>query len=129
MLGPARRLSNSPTAPRQVLIGTYTERLPHAVGKGEGIMLSTFADGRLSPPSLVVTIGYPAYITSVASGDRVYAASETFEFEDKPGGALTSFARDLRTGALRLLNTKLSGGDEPCYIATDASGDFALVAN
>ena len=119
----------SPARPRQLLVGTYPERLPHVSGKAEGIMLCTFAEGRVGPPSLVASVRNPAFITATPSGDHVYAASETLEFEGQPGGGLTAFSRDPGTGALHPLNTRPSGGEQPCYIAIDELSGFALVAN
>ncbi len=113
----------------QLLVGTYTEQMPHVNGKAEGILSCTFAGGRVGPPRLAATIRNPSFIMATPSGENVYAASETFQFEGKPGGGLTSFSRDAATGDLHLLNAKPTGGDSPCFIAVDARGKFVLVAN
>ena len=116
-------------AAEQLLVGTYTEQLPHVAGKAEGILGCTFEGGRVGPPRLLAALRNPSFITATPSGEHVYAASETFEFDGRPGGGLTAFARDRATGALRVLNARPTGGDSPCYIVIDATGEFVVVAN
>jgi 6-phosphogluconolactonase (cycloisomerase 2 family) len=44
-------------------------------------------------------------------------------------GSITAYAVDAASGALKKLNTVDSGGPIPCYVVTDPSGKFLLVAN
>jgi 6-phosphogluconolactonase len=47
---------------------------------------------------------------------------------DHPG-SVSAYAFDSTTGALSFLNSQPTGGDHPCYIATDFTGRWAAVAN
>jgi 6-phosphogluconolactonase len=46
-----------------------------------------------------------------------------------PGGAVSAFAVDERTGALSFLNSQPSGGAAPCHLTVDKEGRNVLVAN
>ena len=76
---------------RQLLVGTYTERLSDVVGKGKGISVCTFADGRVGPPTVLRSIRNPAFIMSTSCGNHIYVASETREFEASPVGGSPPF--------------------------------------
>src|SRR4029077_8475070 len=45
------------------------------------------------------------------------------------GGAVSAFAIDAKTGALKFLNQVPTRGAGPCHIALDKNGAFVLVAN
>jgi 6-phosphogluconolactonase len=51
------------------------------------------------------------------------------EFGGAQSGAVSAFAVDQGTGALRLLNQQASKGGAPCYVTAADSGRFVLVAN
>lgn len=71
----------------------------------------------------------PTYLTMPAGQQHLYAVSETGTFRGAPGGAVSAFAVDRRTGHLTLLNQQPSGGAGPCYVSLDRTGRAALVAN
>ena len=71
----------------------------------------------------------PSYLATSASGENVYAVHETVTFDDQPGGGVTAYARDLRTGQLTALNARATLGDSPCHVTIDRSGRFLLNAN
>jgi len=114
-----------------LIIGTYTEELPHVRGKADGILAASFdpASGRIGPVGSLVEARNPSYVATSASGEHVYAVHETLTFDDQPGGGITAYARDPRTGILTQLNARATGGDSPCYVALGAGGRFVLVAN
>jgi 6-phosphogluconolactonase len=114
-----------------LIIGTYTEDLPHVHGKADGILAASFdpATGRIGPVGSLIPARNPSYVAASASGENVYAVHETLDFEDQPGGGITAYARDPRTGIVTVLNTRATRGDSPCYVALDGSGRFVLVAN
>jgi 6-phosphogluconolactonase len=116
-------------SPEELIIGTYTERLPHVDGQAEGILSSGYADGTIGPPRVLARTRNPSFLVLSPDGRRLYAVNETVEFEGQPGGGVTAFARDARTGDLSLLNTRPSGGVEPAHLELDPSGRFLLVAN
>jgi 6-phosphogluconolactonase len=115
--------------PREIIIGTYTERLPHVDGKAEGILSCPFDGTNVGRPRVLARTRNPSFIVLSGDGRRLYAVNETVSFEDRPGGGVSAFSRHPGTGELVLLNTKPSGGVEPAHIEIDPSGRFVLVAN
>ena len=71
----------------------------------------------------------PTYLTMAPGHRFLYAVSETATFRGAPGGGVSAFAVDPRTGGLKLLNQQPSNGASPCYISLDHTGKSALVAN
>jgi len=114
-----------------LIIGTYTEQLPHVDGKADGILAARFdpGSGRIGPVTSLAAARNPSYLAVSASGDNVYAVNETVDFEDQPGGGITAYARDRRTGDLTRLNARATVGKSPCHVALDRTGRFALTAN
>ena len=114
-----------------LIIGTYTEQLPHVHGKADGILTASFdpASGRIGPVTSLAAARNPSYLAAAASGENIYAVSETLTFEDQPGGGITAYARDRRTGHLTRLNARATLGESPCHVALDRTGRFVLTAN
>jgi 6-phosphogluconolactonase len=114
-----------------LIIGTYTERLPHVDGKADGILTADFdaASGRIGEARTLAASRNPSYLTVSPAGDRVYAVSETGVFEGHSGGGLIAFARDPRTGELTRLHARPTAGDSPCHVALVRDGRFAVAAN
>ena len=114
-----------------LIIGTYTEQLPHVDGKADGILTASFdpANGRIGPVTSLTAARNPSYLATSASGEHVYAVHETLTFEDQPGGGITAYARDPRTGQLTMLNARATRGESPCNVALDRTGRFVLIAN
>ncbi len=121
--------SPASSAPQELIIGTYTERLPHVEGQAEGILSCRFEDGTIGPVRLLAPTRNPSFVVLSADGSRLYAVNETVEFEDHPGGGVTAFARDNSSGELTRLNSRPSAGVEPAHLGLDPSGRFLLVAN
>lgn len=104
----------------RLLIGTYTETLPHVAGTADGILGCSFAGGELSPPATLARVRNPSWVT--VHGDRVYATVET------DAGELAGFRR-AADGTLAALGAVPTGGGHPCHVAVDPGGRFAVVAN
>ena len=115
----------------QLIIGTYTEQLPHVHGKADGILTASFdrASGSVGPVTTAVAARNPSYLALSATGTSLYAVSETDDFEGRRGGGMAAYARDPATGGLALLNTAASLGAFPCYVVLDHTGRFVLAAN
>jgi 6-phosphogluconolactonase len=106
--------------PDRLLIGTYTEVLPHVAGRSDGILGCSFADGALSPPATLARARNPSWVAAWA--DRVYATVET------DAGELAGFRR-ASDGTLSPLGAVPTGGGHPCHVAVDPGGRFAVVVN
>jgi 6-phosphogluconolactonase len=113
----------------ELIIGTYTERMPHVEGKAEGILSCRYDGTRIGPLRVLATTRNPTYLALSADRRRLYAVHETDTFDGHPGGGVSAFARDLATGELTPLNAMPSGGREPCHLDLSPDGRFLLVAN
>lgn len=105
-----------------LLIGTYT-------GTGsKGIYVYNFnaQTGTAKWVSNTDTITNPSYITLSHNGNFVYAVNET---NGANPGRVSAFSFNKINGKLKFLNTVLSGGDDPCYIAESNSNKWVAVAN
>ncbi len=110
---------------RLVYVGTYTS------GKSEGIYIFRldYATGELKPAGTVKGVSNPSYLALDHHRKYLYAVNEETEFDGKKSGAVSAFAIDPKTGALRFLNQRASLGGAPCYVTVDNKDTFILVAN
>lgn len=117
----ARQTSHSLT----LYVGTYTS------GKSEGIYIYNMnvSSGELKYFNTVKRVIDPSFLAVGRKRRFLYAVNELTEFGGKPGGALSAFSIDQKTGDLNLLNQQPSLGGAPCYVIVDATGRFVLVAN
>ncbi|HEY0170881.1 MAG TPA: lactonase family protein [Pyrinomonadaceae bacterium] len=127
LAGEADALARRGAAPRELLVyvGTYT------TGASEGIYLYRLdlSDGSLKRTGAIAGIRDPSYLTLAPGGRFLYAVNEIEDFGGAKSGAVSAFAVERKTGALRLLNQTASKGGAPCYVTTTESGRFVLVAN
>ena len=107
-----------------VYFGTYTNTL------SRGIYVSRLdADtGKLSTPQLAAETPSPCFINFSPDGKFLYAANSV-KFPGENAGTVSAFAVDKKSGALKFLNEKSSGGNGPCHVSTDANGKFLFAAN
>lgn len=106
--------------------GTYTNN-----GKSKGIYCYKLdlASGKLTSVGVTEGIKNPSFVSIHPSGNYLYAVSEVSDADGKPGGAVSAFALDRKTGALKPLNHQSSEGAGPCHVAVDKTGKVAIVAN
>lgn len=106
-------------------IGTYTGE------KSKGIYVSRFNDeaGALDAPQLAAESVSPSFLAARPDGRALYAVNEVGEFAGQPGGAVSAFSLDAKTGRLAALNQVSSGGGGPCHLTVDRAGKHVLVAN
>jgi len=121
--------SPADSAAVDLIIGTYTERLPHVDGRAEGILACRFEAGTIGPVRLLAATRNPSFVVLSADGTHLYAVNETTEFEGSPGGGVTAYSREVGRGELTELNTRPSAGVEPAHLEIDPSGRYLLVAN
>jgi 6-phosphogluconolactonase len=121
--GSARDLI-SQNAELLVYVGTYT------TGKSEGIYRYRFnlSSGELKLAGTTRSTN-PSFLSLSPDERYLYAVNEVDQFAGAKTGAVSAFAVDQRTGALRLLNQQSSLGTSPCHVAVDAHARFILAAN
>lgn len=109
----------------RLYVGTYTS------GGSVGIYLYRLdlADGSLEQVGTTEGVVNPSYLTLDRGGRLLYAVNEVEDFGGAASGAVSAFAVERKTGALRLLNQRASKGGAPCYVTVAADGRFVLVAN
>ncbi|HEX4360861.1 MAG TPA: lactonase family protein [Pseudonocardia sp.] len=113
-----------------LVIGTYTEKLPHVDGHADGLLGAGFdaGTGRFGPVAPLAVARNPTYATW--GPGVLYVVHETDSFQGTDGvGGVTAYRVDPATGALDELNSRPSGGNATCHVAVDPSGRFVVVAN
>jgi 6-phosphogluconolactonase len=104
-----------------LFIGTYTS------GKSKGIYVYQFnaASGHFKAISDIASVN-PSYLAISPNGKNIYAVNETGN--DK-SGSVSAFAFDKSNGQLSFINSRSSGGADPCYITENKSAKWVYVAN
>lgn len=108
----------------RVYFGTYSGK------ESKGIYTSelSLADGKLSEPRLAAECVNPSFVAIHPNGHFLYAVGEVDDAGGATGG-VTAFAIDPKTGDLKKINQKSSGGAGPCHLSVDATGKCLAVAN
>jgi 6-phosphogluconolactonase len=121
-----------------VYVGTYTNwdalEPPHRTPPGarsEGIYAFRFdsASGKLESLGLAAAAENPTFLNFSPDGRFLYAANELYRFDDQASGAVSAFSVDRASGKLTLLNQVAARGTGTCYVRTDQTGKFLLLAN
>ena len=112
------------TAQKSILIvGTYT------TGKSQGIHTYKFDNATGDIVALdSIKSKNPSYVTVSKNKKYVYAVNEEGN-NNGIGGSVSAYKLDVQTGKLIFINTELSGGDHPCYVAIDKTGKWLTVGN
>jgi 6-phosphogluconolactonase len=123
-------MSGSFPAGSLVYVGTYTTT-GQPRGRAEGIYVCQFdaATGGLTLRHTTPDVVNPSFVALDPSGRYLYATNELEEVDGQPGGAVSAFAVDPATGALRPLNRQPSHGTAPCHLLTDNGSRYLFVAN
>jgi len=123
--GPATTPSPPPRGECLVYIGT------RASEKSKGIYMCRLnsTTGALTSFGIAAETADPAFLAIHPNHHFLYAVREAGGFEGTSNGAVNAFAIDPTTGKLTLLNQQNSGGQGPCHLAVDGSGQCVLVAN
>jgi len=131
----ASAAKDSPKDKYLLFVGTYTEK------ESKGIYAYRFdaASAELTPLGVAAETTNPSFLAIDPSRRFLYAVNEVPKYKGGNSGAVSAFAidrqkndrqkNDLPTGKLSLLNEVASRGADPCYIAFDRTGKYALVAN
>jgi 6-phosphogluconolactonase len=105
---------------------TQTKYILYLGAYGKGIDAYRFdaATGKVESIGLVGEVVNPSFLAADPKFQNLYAVSEV---DGKVHGAVAAFAIDRKTGALRKLNTRDSGGLAPCHLAV--TKNTLIVAN
>ena len=118
-----------------VYVGTYTEPILFGTGqilqsKGEGIYrFDMEGEGAARPAWLKKGVKNPSYLELSPSGRFLYAVNELKEYKGEKSGAISAFALDAKGGEPSFINSRPTGGTDPCHVAVDPSGKHAVVSN
>ena len=122
--------NDSPKGRYLLFVGTYTEK------ESKGIYAYRFdsASDELTPLGVAAETANPSFLAIDPSHRFLYAVNEVGKYKAANSGVVSAFAIDDQkgggpTGKLQLLNAVASRGADPCYIAFDKTGKYALVAN
>jgi len=118
-------------SPLYVYVGTYTETLPHVVGKGKGIYRFVLdpTSGALTPAGPVTETVSPSFLALHPEGSVLYAVNEAVEVSGELTGTVSAFAIDPNDRGLTFLNRQSTHGNGPCHLTVDATGAYLLVTN
>jgi 6-phosphogluconolactonase len=116
---------DSPKDKYILFVGTYTGK------ESKGIYAYRFdaASSELTPLGVAAETANPSFLAIDPSRRFLYAVNEVPNYKGANSGAVSSFAIDRHTGKLSPLNEVAARGADPCYIAFDKTGKYALVAN
>jgi len=114
-----------------VYIGTYTPTEAPTEQEVDGIYIYRLdmASGTLHPLSAVAGLTNPSYLAVDPQRRFLYTVQEMEAHADQPGGAVSGFAIDPHTSALKQINTQPTHGIHPCYVSIDQNGRWLMVAN
>ncbi|MDR1731627.1 MAG: lactonase family protein [Synergistaceae bacterium] len=118
-----------------VYVGTYTQPVLFGtgnvlVGKGEGIYCYKMDSetGELTYLFVTENVPNPSYLTLSSCGSFLYCVNELKEYEGLASGAASAFAVE-EGGQLRFLNSRATGGTDPCYISVNTKNTHVAVSN
>jgi 6-phosphogluconolactonase len=105
-----------------LFIGTYT----NTTSKGIYIYDFNPETGEAKHIWNTDSVTNPSYLTISKDQKYVYAVNET---NGANPGRVTAYSFDKKNPSLKFLNTTVSGGDDPCYLATTSDNKWLTVAN
>jgi 6-phosphogluconolactonase len=117
-------LTQTPSNQTLLFVGTYTKNLGFVNGTAKGISTYRMVADRGELHFLIENgaIESPSFIAFHPNHKFLYAVNES-------SGFVSSFQMDVQSGKLSFLNQQSSLGAAPCFINTDKTGKFALIAN
>ncbi len=122
------QMPDKPAAKGQYIayVGTYTSKT-----NSKGIYAYRFDSekGQLTSIGVAAETTDPSFLAVHPNGKYLYAVNEIGNFNGGTSGAVSAFAIDAKTGALKFLNQVPTRGAGPCYVSLDKNGEFVLVAN
>lgn len=119
-----------------IYVGTYTQPIKFGTGqilngKGKGIYRLKFNldTGELVNGGEVKEAVNPSYLAIDKTGNFLYAVNELKEYEGKESGSVSSYKIDPETFDLTYLNTRATGGTDPCHVTVNDANTHVFVSN
>jgi 6-phosphogluconolactonase len=111
-----------------LLVGSYTDSLPHVQAKGEGVSLLGFdaATGAISPLVVFEDVHNPTYLALSQDRSILYAVEEMPRDE---GASVVALHLDLAGKSLSFVDRLPAHGDCPCHVALDHDERRLFVSN
>lgn len=112
----------------RLIIGTYTDSLPHVDAKGRGIVSLELeaAAGMFREVATFAGLHNPTYLALSADRERLYAVEEMMQAE---GSSAAVLKRDIVSDGLSLQSKVSVFGDAPCHISLDNGERRLFIAN
>ena len=113
-------MSNQPRT-AWIYMGSYTHTMPFVKGRSAGIAVYQldYATGALTHAHTVTGVVNPSYLAVDVERRALYSVEE-YAVDVREVGGVAAFRVDPATGALTLLNRRLSVGTEPAHISVTA---------
>jgi 6-phosphogluconolactonase len=113
---------------RLLIVGTYTQSLPHVSARGSGIHFLHFdsSDASISHIRILSDVRNPSYLTVSRNGTRLYAVQE---IEEEDGASLETFDLDVDARTARLRSSVPALGSCPCHLSLDLDERRLFVSN
>jgi 6-phosphogluconolactonase len=111
-----------------IIIGSYTEPMPHVMGRGEGISVLRIDghSGAITPVSTCSDLRNPTYLAVSRNGSMLYAVEE---LDEKHGADAVALGFDAVSGKLSVAARLAVKGDAPCHIALDNRDRRLFIGN
>ncbi len=119
---------------RLVFVGSYSQPLllgtgETVPGKGDGVTVYRMDDAGYLTRLSAAGKPNPTYLALSADQKFLYTVNELKEYHEEPSSAVSAYAVDPDAGTLTLLNRRMSGGADACYVGLGGDGRHLLVAN
>src|SRR5438270_240651 len=113
------------TSQQVLFIGSY------APADQPGILVCTFDDstGDLTLRGSFAGIVNPSYLLVHPNGHWLYSVSETSQQKEGTPGAVWALRFTRESWSMEPINQQMSGGDLPCHLEINATGQWLLVSN
>src|SRR5258706_5828283 len=121
------RAADIPANSTLAYVGTYTDKT--SKGIYAYTLQSSDNNPALVPIGLAAQVTSPSFLAVDPKHRFLFAVNEVDKTDDQPGGGVSSFAIDAKTGMLTAINRQSSMGKGPCHIVVDNSGKNVIVAN
>jgi 6-phosphogluconolactonase len=127
MLTPPLRAADIPAGATIAYVGTYTNN-PQSKGI-YALALQGSNEAALAPLGVAAQVTSPSFLAVDPRHRFVFAVNEVDQSNGQPGGGVSSFSIDPRSGMLTAINQQSSMGKGPCHVLVDSTGKNVLVAN